>query len=360
MQRIERITVMGAGPGGMAAAAVLARRGYRVALFNRTPGRLADVQQHGGVELEGVLGEEFVPLPVISTKAEESLLHAQLVLVVVPAYGQASTVESSLPFLRADMILLLLTGSCGSLEVAARLREAGHGLLKGLLVGETMTLPQSARMTGPGRLRVEFPSVIRSAAFPGRRTAELAERVSDVLKMKPSLNVLDPGLNNPNFVLHPAAMLLNYAGAERVDGYLSIMNEGMTPGVLRCVDAVDAEKMALCRALGLEPIDIDSLFRETGIGPDVYWAKGEPFGLRDQVWPRYIDEDVPYGTVLMSSLGRQIGVPTPVCDGINAVLSVVEGAEFRATGRTVQKIGLAGLTVGEIKHYMETGERPTD
>ena len=83
MQRIERITVMGAGPGGMAAAAVLARRGYRVALFNRTPGRLADVQQHGGVELEGVLGEEFVPLPVISTKAEESLLHAQLVLVVM-------------------------------------------------------------------------------------------------------------------------------------------------------------------------------------------------------------------------------------------------------------------------------------
>jgi opine dehydrogenase len=360
MQRIEHITVMGAGPGGMAAAAVLARQGYRVALFNRTSGRLADLRKRGGIEIEGALGEEFVPLPMISTEAEESLLHAQLVLVVVPAYGQLSMIESALPFLRADMIVLLLPGSCGSLEVAMRLREAGNGLQKGLLVGETLTLPQSARMTGPARLRVEFPSAIRSAAFPGRRTTELVERVSDVLKLKPSLNVLDPGLNNPNHVLHPAAMLLNYAGVEQADGYLSIMNEGMTPGVLCCVDAVDAEKMALCRALGLKPIDIDSLFRETGIGPHVYRAAGEPFGLRDRVWPRYIDEDVPYGTVLISSLGCQIGVPTPVCDGINAVLSVVRGVDFQATGRTVRKIGLEDLAVAEIKGYVETGERPTN
>jgi opine dehydrogenase len=167
---------------------------------------------------------------------------------------------------------------------------------------------------------------------------------------------MDPGLNNPNFLIHPAPMLLNYAAVERADGYLSIMNEGMTPGVLRCLDAVDAEKMALCRALGLESIDIDSLYRETGSGPQVYRVKGEPFGLRDRIWPRYIDEDVPYGTVLMSSLGQQIGVPTPICDGINHVLSVVEEVDFWATGRTVEKMGLAGLSLDQILRYLETGE----
>jgi opine dehydrogenase len=359
MDKVERITVMGAGPGGMAAAAVLARRGYHVALFNRTPGRLAEAQRRGGIEIEGDLGEQFVPLPVITQEAEQALRDAQLVLVAVPGYGQLAMVEAAQPFLRADMILLLLTGSCGSLEVALHVQAAGHDLDRGLLIGETVSLPQSARMTGPAKLKVVEPSGVRAAAFPGRRTAELVERVGDVLELKPSPNIFDPGLNNPNFLIHPAPMLLNYAAVERADGVLSIMNEGMTPGVLRCLDAVDAEKMALCRALGLEPIDIDSLYREMGSGPHVYRVKGEPFGLRDRIWPRYIDEDVPYGTVLMSSLGRQIGVPTPVCDGINAVLSVVEQVDFWATGRTVDTLGLSGLTVEQIKHYVETGERKT-
>jgi opine dehydrogenase len=359
MEKLERVTVMGAGPGGMAAAAVLARRGYHVALFNRSPGRLADAQQRGGIEIEGDLGEEFVSLPVITTEPEAALSDAQLVLIAVPAYGQIPMAGIAQPFLRSNSILLLLTGSCGSLEVAIMLRKAGIDLDRGVLLGETVTLPQSARMTGPARLRVKLPSQIRVAAFPGRRTAELMDRMGDTLKLLPKPNVLDPGLNNPNFLIHPAPMLLNYAAVERAEGYLSIMNEGMTPGVLRCLDAVDAEKMALCRALGLKPISIDDLYRETGSGPQVYRKKGEPFGLRDRIWPRYIDEDVPYGTVLMSSLGRLIGVPTPICDGINHVLSIVEQVDFWAIGRTVDKLGLAGMTVNQINHYLDTGERPT-
>ena len=360
MKKIERIAIMGAGPGGMAAAAALARRGYRVALFNRSSGRLADAKHHGGIEIEGDLGEELVPLPVITTEPEAALRDAQLVLIAVPAYGQVALAEVAQPFLCPDSILLLLTGSCGSLEVALRLRQAGLDLDRGLLLGETMTLPQSARMTGPAKLRVKMPSRIRAAAFPGRRTVELIERVGDTLELLPRPNVLDPGLNNSNFLIHPTAMLFNYATVERADGYLSIMNEGMTPGVLRCVDAVDAEKMALCRALGLDPISIDDLYREKGSGPHVYREKGEPFGLRDRIWPRYIHEDVPYGTVLMSSLGRLIGVPTPVCDSINTMLSVVEQVNFWTIGRTVDKLGLAGLTVAQINHYVHMGERPPD
>jgi opine dehydrogenase len=267
-------------------------------------------------------------------------------------------VETARPYLTPESILLLLTGSCGSLEVVQRLGQDGVDFANGLLLGETVTLPQSARMVGPAKLRVRLPSQIRCAAFPGRRTAELVERVGDILRLLPTPNVLDPGLNNPNFLIHPAPMLLNYAAVERADGRLSIMNEGMTPGVLRCLDAVDEEKMAVCRALGLEPIQIDNLYRETGSGPQVYRVKGEPFNLRDRIWPRYILEDVPYGSVLLSSLGDLIGVPTPVCDGINTILSVVEQVDFWSTGRTVDKLGLAGMSVEQINEYLQTGERP--
>ncbi|MCZ7571188.1 MAG: NAD/NADP octopine/nopaline dehydrogenase family protein [Ardenticatenaceae bacterium] len=358
MATIERVAVLGAGPGGMAAAVALARRGYDVTLFNRSEERIATAQERGGVEIEGDLGEDFVPLSAITTDPETALHDRQLVLIAVPAYGQVPLAKIALPSLRPDSIVLLLTGSCGSLEVALLFREAGLDLNRTVLLGETVTLPQSARMVGPARLRIKLPSNIRSAAFPGRRTDELIERIGDTLRLLPKPNVLDPGLNNPNFLIHPAPMLLNYAAVERADGYLSIMNEGMTDGVLRCLDAVDAEKMALCRAVGLEAITIDDLYRETGSGPHVYRKKGEPFGLRDRIWPRYINEDVPYGTVLMSSLGDLIGVPTPVCDSINHILSVVEQVDFWSTGRTVEKMGLAGMTVEQVKHYLQTGDQP--
>lgn len=359
MTTIERIIVMGAGPGGIAAAAALARRGYDVALYNRSPNRIDPLKQRGGVEIEGDFGEQLVPIPIITTEVEEAIKDAQLILIAVPAYGQKAMVEACLPYLKPGHIILLLTGSAGSLEVAQVLQEAGHSLDE-VLVGETVTLPQSARMVGEAKIRIKLPSTIRTAAFPGRNTDQLIERIGDALNLLPKPNVLDPGLNNPNFLIHPGPMLLNYAAVERADGHLSLMNEGMTEGVLRVLDAVDAEKMALQRALGLDVVPIDDLYRETGSGPHVYRSKGEPFELRDRIWDRYITEDVPYGTVLYSSLGNLLGIPTPVSTGINHVISAADARDYWATGRTVETLGIAGLSRDGLLHYLETGERIGD
>ncbi len=356
MGRIERVLVMGAGPGGIAEAAALSRRGIETTLYNRSPERLAPLQELGGVEIEGDLGEELVLISRITTDISEAMEDAQLILIAVPAYGQRSTLETCLPYLRPGHVILLLTGSAGTLELAPLILEAGLSLDE-VLLGETVTLPQSARMVGPARIRIRLPSNLRAAAFPGRNTARLIAAVGDLLRLIPRPNVLDPGLNNPNFMIHPAPMLLNYAAVERADGLLSIMNEGMTPGVLRLLDAVDEEKMALQRALGLDVVPIDDLYRETGSGPHVYRKQGEPFGLRDRIWDRYIHEDVPYGTVMYSSLGQLLGVPTPASTSINIILSIVEQVDFWAQGRTVEKLGIAGLDRDGLLHYLETGER---
>lgn len=357
MSSIERIVVMGAGPGGIAAAAALANRGFQVALYNRTRERLAPLMERGGVELEGDLGEKFVKIPVITTDIAEAMAIApQLILIAVPGYGQRPMLEACLSFLTTGQIILLLTGSAGSLEVAPLIQSAGFSLDE-VMLGETVTLPQSARVVGEGKLRIRLPSTLRTSAFPGRNTERLLATIGDTLKLIPKPNVLDPGLNNPNFMIHPAPMLLNYAAVERADGRLSIMNEGMTKGVLRCLDAVDAEKMALQKALGLDIVPIDDLYRETGSGPHVYRHEGEPFGIRDRIWDRYIYEDVPYGTVLYSSLGQLLGVPTPISDGINHILSVVEQTDFWATGRTAEKLGIAGMNRDQLLRYLETGEK---
>ena len=357
MSKIENVVVMGAGPGGIAAAAALANRGYHASLYNRSRERFAAVIEQGGVEIEGDLGEKLVPLARITTDAGEAMQDAHLILIATPGYGQIPMVEAILPFLKAGQTILLLTGSAGSLEVAPLIQSAGFSLDNDILLGETVTLPQSARMVGPAKLRVRLPSLLRASAFPGRNTARMMETIGDTLRLKPTPNVLDPGLNNPNFLIHPAPMLTNYAAVERADGMLSIMNEGMTKGTLRVLDAVDAEKMAIQKALDLEIVDIDTLYTQSGSGPHIYRHAGEPFGLRDRIWDRYIYEDVPYGTVLYSSIGQMIGVPTPISDGINHILSVTEQTDFWASGRTVEKLGIAGMSREQLKHYLETGEK---
>jgi len=355
----RRIAVLGAGPGGMSTAAVLTRRGLDVSLYNRSPKALEPATERGGIEIEGSLGDGFVALPVITADPEDAFAGRRVFLIAVPAYGQMPMLRALLPHLNDESTVVFLSGSCASLEAVAVLAERGLDPRRGIVLGETFSLPQSGRIVGPAKVRIRIPgSRIRAAAFPGRRTDELVKRLDGVLELLPKPNVLDPGLHNPNFLIHPAPMLLNYAAVERAEGALSIMNEGMTPGVLRCLDAVDAERCAVAAAYGLEPIPVDEIYREIGSSPDVYRKPGEPFGLKDRIWPRYIEEDVPYGTVLISSLGDLAGVPTPVCDGINHILSVVEQKDFWSTGRTAARLGLEGMDVAQVRAYVTSGERP--
>lgn len=358
MEAIERIMVMGSGPGGLANAAVLSKRGYSVCLYSppNYPSDIEQIKRNKKIEIEGALGEDIVSIAAITSDLDEAFQHSQLILVSVPAFAQRDMLTRCLPHLRSGNIILLMPGSAGSLEGAVLFRKAGLSLDE-ILLGETVSLPQAARRLGEHRIRLALPAKLRAAAFPGRNTLRLVETIGDAVELIPKENVLEPGLNNPNFIIHPGPMLLNYAAVERSEGYLSLMNEGMTTGVLRLMDAVDAEKMSLQKFMGLEVMDIDSVYVEKGAGPYVYRTKGEPFGIRDQIWDRYIEEDVPYGTVLFAALGDLLGIETPVCDAINHILSAVKQKDYQANGRNLATMGLVGMSPEMFQHYLMTGEK---
>lgn len=354
---ISRIAVLGGGPGGIGAAAELSGRGYDVSLFaSRDPAKIAHLVEAGGVTIEGDLGSGFVRLGKITSNMEETLSDRQLVMCLVPANAQRQMAELAAPHLAPESIFILAPGSAGSLEVFRIFERHGRDVVEDILLGELLTLPQSARMIGPTEVRLKLPWAPRLAAFPSKNNGRLQEALNGVLRFKPSPNVLDTGLNNVNFLIHPGPMLLNYAAVERANGELSLMNEGMTVGVLRCIDALDGEKMDLCAALRLTPASIDELYIELGSSPAVYREKGEPFGMRDRIWDRYIYEDTPFGTVMFSSLGKLLGVPTPVSDAINTLLGMLERVDFGTVGRTSATLGLEGMTAEEIGRFLEDGQ----
>ena len=70
---------------------------------------------------------------------------------------------------------------------------------------------------------------------------------------------------------------------------------------------------------------------------------------------RYITEDVPYGLVTCSSLGKMLGIKTPTFDSIIQLASVMNQVDYMTEGRTVEKLGLSGLDVKQINDFLYYG-----
>lgn len=54
---------------------------------------------------------------------------------------------------------------------------------------------------------------------------------------------------------------------------------------------------------------------------------------------RYLTEDIAYGLVLWSSLGREIDVPTPNIDAIVVIASTILERDFFEEGLTIDELG---------------------
>jgi len=70
---------------------------------------------------------------------------------------------------------------------------------------------------------------------------------------------------------------------------------------------------------------------------------------------RYMREDVEYGLAFLVSVCEWVGVPCPVARGLLALGSAVLGRDLRASGRTLETLGLAGLSLDMMKHMLGKG-----
>ena len=70
---------------------------------------------------------------------------------------------------------------------------------------------------------------------------------------------------------------------------------------------------------------------------------------------RYVNEDVPNGLVPVSSFGKLLGLPTPTIDSLILLASTMNRTDYAASGRTIDKMGLAGKSVKQIQDYCQKG-----
>ena len=59
----------------------------------------------------------------------------------------------------------------------------------------------------------------------------------------------------------------------------------------------------------------------------------------------------------MSSLGNIISVPTPFTDALITMANVINETNYRSApeARTVERLGISGMTVKEINNFLKEG-----
>ncbi|HEY8418486.1 MAG TPA: NAD/NADP octopine/nopaline dehydrogenase family protein [Limnochordales bacterium] len=363
----RRFTVVGGGNAGFGLAADLALRGVRVRLFDlpRFEAALAPVRAAGGIRVRGVRGEGLARLEAVTTDPAEALDGSQLVLMAVPAYGQEAMARVLAPHLRPEQTVVLMPGSFGGALVFLRaLREFGRDEVP--IIAECSSFVFACKKDGPEGVWIRGAKRgLPVAAIPAGDTRAVAAALAEFYELEPVANVLFTSLNNINHVAHPAQVLMNAGRIEHMGGDWSFDHEGFTPSVGRVTEAVDAERLAVVRRLGLEPVSLlewylrfyghqglkgDSLYEITHNSP--IWG---PARAPDTLEHRYLTEDLPYGLVPIAELGQQLGLEMPVTNSVITLASAALGRDLRREGRSLERVGLAGLEPEEMLRFCETG-----
>jgi opine dehydrogenase len=212
-------------------------------------------------------------------------------------------------------------------------------------------------MQGPAHVNVHQGSAVREVvgSLPARDIEAVIEATRPA---HPSLtaatHVLEVALYNPNILLHPIGVIFNLGRIEYSQGEFWMYKEGFTPSVRKLLYVLEAEKMALLRALDLDPEPFEEFYEYR------YEKKWADFAAVSSKGPfsadtRYITEDIPNGMVLWASLGEMLGVPTPTAHALIHVSSVIHDTDYWQGGRTMERLGLTGMTVKELKSYLIEG-----
>lgn len=360
------VAIIGAGIGGVYLVAFLGLAGNKVRLTDLDDSKLADLRARGGIDVEGE-GGGFAPLELATTDLKAAVTGADIIIVVTGGNAQEQVARSLAPLLQDGQTILLIQGNTGGSLVVRRALQAA-GCKASVDVAEMDNYPHSCWRLGSTKIRpIVTKKGLQIASFPGNRSKAVFARLGPLFPTAVAApNVIYTGFMNANAMLHVANCVGNAGLIDRGGNY-KFYAEGVTPLVARLYEAINAERVAVAAAFGAKVPTLADWFAVTyGVreatlpeacqrltfnsdGP--YQATGTPKSFEH----KYISEDVPVGLIPMSALGKAAGVPTPAIDAVVEVVRHMAGKTFKEDGRTLERLGLAGMDVAQIKRVMEEG-----
>ncbi len=313
-----KIAVLGLGKIGHNTAALLTERGFEVVGFTRDGDKARAVNEYG-ITVSGALTGNFKVKA--TTDIAKAVDGAKFLVVTTTSKGHKPMAKLLKGHLQEGQRVVIITGNWGAYEFYSVLKD--EAIAKQIVIGETsgnlaasptLTYPATTLMK-PSKKSMSFATIPAAAALGV--VEELHQAFPEFYAVE---NVLDTSLNNTNPPVHVPFCIFNItrmANGEDAQFY----GECLPPILLDFTMAADAERCAVAKALGAEPKSILRLMNDAW---KVDYDNIKDLGLENASlksvklpktpYHRFLTEDVPYGYMSVSRLGKKYGVPTPRID----------------------------------------------
>jgi opine dehydrogenase len=360
-----KIAVLGGGNGSFAAAGDFALQGHEVRLWRRDAAQVAEHRAEGSrIVVRDSNGRHEVQLALVTTDIAEAVRDCELVLCPAPAFAQADIAGLLAPHLRDGQVVFLPPATFGTMIFAKAAQDAGTRAA--VSFAETGTLPWLTRKHGP----FEVAITIRAKRLPvGVFPLKSASHALDVIGhafpgvIEPCGDALSGALMNAGPIIHPPLIVMNAAPIEHFEQW-DIHKEGTQGSIRRVTDTLDAERIAVREALGYAGPHFPLAHHYASEGEIWMYGRGSHDRLTDSGdWRerivlrehRYMREDLRLGLSLLVSVAELARVATPLAQAFLAIGGAICGEDFVKHGRTLQKLGLGGLSRVQLQTLLRDG-----
>lgn len=342
------ITVIGTGNVGCTLSADLTRKGHRVSLVKTSSlinKNFDFIERNRSFSvLDKYVGDYTVDYyKVYNQEYENAINGADLIIITVQTNYHEQIIKRISPYLRDGQTILIEPGYLSTCYVLKYCN-------KDLTIIEAESSPIDCRIVEPGKSCVLFKNVLNPVGVFPKSKKDVAQRVMTELgyPFRFTENVIEAALHNPNLIVHTVGALFSIPRIEYSKGEYWMYREVFTPHVWTVCESLDQEKLAILEHMGIhDSLSYVRACQERNFIDDKraplesffdYALNSSPKGpsIPDS---RYLTEDVSQGLVLMESLGKVLGVPTPTGTSLITLASIALQRDFRKEGRTIDSLG---------------------
>lgn len=346
------ITVIGAGHAGSTVAADLTIKGHSVKLL-KTSNKLHNEHFRKIYKEQRItLIEDEVSVEAklkVTTDFKDAVSGAELIIIYIQTNYHEPLIKKICEYIQDGQVVLI---EPGYLSTCYFLKYTD----KDITIVEAESSPIDCRITSPGTVNVLFKNVVNPVGVYPSGNKKKAEEVLSQLgyPFEYLSSVVEAALHNPNLIVHTIGAIFSIPRIEYVKkngGNYSMYREVFTPLIWNLVKSLDEEKMMVLERLGCERLPYVEACKHRNSNDDNrdatevffdYAMNSSPMGP-DEPDSRYITEDVPEGLVLLESLGKMLSIPTPTTTGLINNANALLIRDFRAEGRSIEKLGFQFL-----------------
>lgn len=342
------ISVLGAGNAGCAVAADLTMKGHNVKLI-KTSNKMHDENFKFMQENEGKIvllenGEEKKTKIKLVTKNIKEIENSEVIIIYIQTRYHEDLIKRIAQYLNKNQIVII---NPGYLSTAYMIKYCNKENMPIVVEAESSFI--DCRILEPGMIKVSFRNVRNPiGVYPQEKTEYVKNKLECLNYNLEYLSSVEAALHNPNLIVHTVGAIMSIPRIEKTNGDYCMYHEVFTPSVWKILEKLDIEKMNILERLGFKRLPYveackyrNSLDDDRDAKEVFFWYANMPDAVKGPtvVDSRYIAEDVPQGLVMLESLGKILGITTPICTSLIEIAIAALGRDLREEGRTIDRLG---------------------